>query len=134
MSKTVLLKKKNVIVEHDKQQNYLYLNWVGFQTEEGIYEAGEDILEIFKKLDCSNVINDNREVQGPWNKASEWTQSYWFPAMIKAGLKKFAWIFPDNVFAELSASKAMPNTEVVHKFYEYEAAENWLKTQTETKV
>jgi hypothetical protein len=82
----------------------LFPNWVGFQKEEDIYEAGEEVLKMFKKMDCKKILNDNRGVRGPWNKASDWTQNVWSPNMIEAGMQKFAWVFPDNVFAELSAS------------------------------
>lgn len=125
--KKVLLSKKNIEVIHNVEQNYLYLNWKGFQKEEDIYESGEEVLKIFRKMNCSKVLNDNREVKGPWNKASEWTQTYWFPEMIKAGLQQFAWIFPDNVFAQISASQAMPDTEMIHKFKGYDQAELWLR-------
>lgn len=122
-----LLEQKNLVMEHAEEKNYVILRWVGFQTEEDIYRSGEKILEIFKKLDCSKIINDNREVRGPWNKASEWTQNVWFPQMIEdGGLKKFAWLFPENVFAELSATKAMPDNELIKKFQGFSAAENWL--------
>lgn len=126
MSVKTLIKKKNIIVSHNTEKNYLYLNWTGFQSEEKIYEAGEEVLQLFKKLDCSKVINDNREVKGPWNKAADWTLSYWFPNMIKAGLEQFAWVFPKNLFAELSASQAMPDNDLVKKFDSYEEAEKWL--------
>ena len=126
MTKTILLERKNIVVEYNEKLNYLYLRWIGFQKEEDIYQSGEKILEIFGGLDCHKVLNDNREVRGPWNKASEWTQTYWFPKMIEAGLQKFAWVFPENLFAELSATKAMPNNELIHKFQTYESAEKWL--------
>lgn len=126
MSAQVLIEKKNIRVEYNDVHGYLYLNWIGFQKEEEIYEAGEEVLKKFRSLNISRILNDNREVRGPWNKASEWTQTYWFPELIKAGLKQFAWVFPDNVFAELSASKAMPNTDLVHKFSTYKEAEDWL--------
>jgi len=126
MVKTTLLERKNIVVEYNEKINYVYLRWRGFQREEDIYESGEKILEIFKGLDCRKILNDNREVRGPWNKASEWTQNYWFPNMIEAGLQKFAWVFPENLFAELSATKAMPNSDLIHKFDTYEAAETWL--------
>ncbi len=126
MTKTILLEQKNIVVEYNEKLNYLYLRWIGFQKEEDIYQSGEKVLEIFKGLECNKVLNDNREVRGPWNKASEWTQTYWFPKMIEAGLQKFAWVFPENLFAELSATKAMPNNELIHKFQTYESAEKWL--------
>jgi len=122
-----LLERKNLIMEHVEDKNYVVLRWVGYQSEEDIYQAGEKILEIFTKMNCNKVLNDNREVRGPWNKASEWTQNVWFPRMIEeGGLKKFAWVFPENIFAELSAKKAMPNNQLVSKFDSYYAAEEWL--------
>ncbi|MDW7695039.1 hypothetical protein R9C00_29390 [Flammeovirgaceae bacterium SG7u.111] len=121
-----LFEQKNVVVEYDNVNNYLYINWIGFQREEDIYKAGEAALKIFQGLDCTKILNDNTNVKGPWNKAAEWTQSYWFPEMIKAGLQKFAWVFSENLFAELSATQAMPNTDLVHKFSTYEKAEEWL--------
>ncbi len=122
-----LLEQKNLVMELEEEKNYVILRWIGFQTEDDIYKSGEKILEIFKKLDCSKILNDNTEVRGPWNKASEWTSNVWFPRMIEeGGLKKFAWVFPENVFASLSASKAMPNTDLVSKFNSHKAAENWL--------
>ncbi|NMM48994.1 hypothetical protein [Marinigracilibium pacificum] len=122
----VLLERKNLIVTHNVEENYVYLRWVGFQKEEGIIESGEEVLKIFQKLDCKNILNDNREVKGPWNTAAEWTLNNWFPRMIQAGLTKFAWVFPENIFAELSAAKAMPDNELVKKFNSYIEAEQWL--------
>lgn len=128
--KKELLSKTNITIIHDTEKNYLYLNWTGFQEEQDIYDSGEEVLKIFREMDCSKVLNDNRQVIGPWNKAAEWTQTYWFPEMIKAGLEQFAWVFPDSIFAELSAEQAMPNTEMIHKFKTYEKAENWLVDST----
>lgn len=122
----LLLSKSNIEVTHHTTKNYLHLNWKGFQREEDIYESGEEILKIFQDLDCSKILNDNREVEGPWNKAADWTQTYWFPKMIEAGLQQFAWVFPTNLFAELSATEAMPDTELIRKFHSYAKAEEWL--------
>ena len=121
-----LINKKNVVLTYHEEHNYVYLNWIGFQREQEIYDSGEEILKVFKTLDCHKVLNDNREVIGPWNSAAKWTQNYWFPEMIKAGLQYFAWVFPDNVFAELSATKAMPDNEMVRKFLDEKTAESWL--------
>jgi len=125
-----LLNKKNVVVTHHVTINYLHIEWIGFQREQEVYNSGEEILKIFQKLNCQKILNDNRKVLGPWNKAANWTQNYWFPEMIKAGLTHFAWVFPENLFAELSAEEAMPDTEVVHKFADYNSAEQWLNKVT----
>lgn len=122
----LLLSKSNIEVTYHATKNYLHIDWIGFQREAYIYESGEEVLKIFQDLDCSKVLNDNSKVVGPWNKAAEWTETYWFPKMIEAGLQQFAWVFPSNLFAEVSASQAMPDTDIIHKFQSYGKAEEWL--------
>ena len=46
--------------------------------------------------------------------------------MIKAGLKHFAWVFSRDIFAELSAKKAMPANDIVKSFNDLEDARKWL--------
>ncbi|MEO1051551.1 MAG: hypothetical protein AAFX87_13050 [Bacteroidota bacterium] len=133
MSKEVLLKQSNLEVEYDQENKLMYLNWVGFQNKEMIMESGGKILELFSsKSDCSRVLNDNRLVEGPWQDAAEWTQTVWFPQMMEAGLKYFAWIFSPNIFAELSAKQAMPEADGIKAFEGISPAKEWL-LDTETK-
>jgi hypothetical protein len=46
--------------------------------------------------------------------------------MIDAGLWHFAWVLPTNVFAELSAKRALPTGDVVTTFHTYHDALAWL--------
>jgi hypothetical protein len=92
-------------------------------------KSGAVILDLFQQKKCSKVLNDNTEVTGPWQEAAEWTANVWFPDMISAGLKHFAWIFSPNIFAELSARKAMPSSNVVKSFGSYQDAYDWLIKQ-----
>ncbi len=129
MSKKVLLTKKNLVVTYDDVRNYLHLEWIGFQRiEEDIMAGGNEIVKILKSLpQCSNILNDNTKVSGAWSKGADWTKEVWFPAMISAGMKKFAWVFPSNIFAEISAKKSMPDNDLVTKFSTIADAERWLK-------
>ncbi len=128
MGKRVLLEKKNLVVEYDEDQNYLYHEWIGFQrVEEDLKVDGPEIVKIMASLPkCSNVLNDNTKVRGAWAAGADWVKEVWFPAMMNAGMTKFAWVFPSNIFAELSASKAMPDNELVTKFDSVPNAEKWL--------
>ncbi len=74
-------------------------------------------------------MNDNTQVTGPWQEAAEWTAKEWFPAMINAGLRHFAWIFSTNIFSELSAKKAMPASDIVKSFNSAKEAKEWLIVQ-----
>lgn len=125
---------KNVAAFLNQEKEYMYLHWCGFQTDKDIKQSGALILDIFKELPCDKILNDTKDVQGIWQISSYWTRDTWFPQMIQAGLKKFAWVFPNNIFAELSASKAIPNNDLVHKFISFEKAEKWLLAEpTDTK-
>ena len=88
--------------------------------------AGGTILDLLKKKKVVKVLNDNTLVTGPWQDAAEWTATVWFPDMIKAGLKHFAWVFSRDIFAELSAKKAMPANDIVKSFNDLEDARTWL--------
>jgi len=127
-----LLKAKNIEISYDPTHQYLYCNWIGFQNKKSIMDTGEIILDLLKKKRASKVLNDNTRVTGPWQEAAEWTSTVWFPDMIKAGLKHFAWIFSQNIFAELSAKKAMPANNIIKSFNSLEEARQWLiKAKTE---
>lgn len=125
----MLQKAKNIEISFDEQNKILHCNWIGFQNKESIVKSGGDILNFLKKKGCSKVLNDNTQVTGPWQEAAEWTATEWFPAMINAGLKHFAWIFSTNIFSELSAKKAMPSSDVVKSFNSMKEAREWLIVQ-----
>ncbi|MFA0962299.1 hypothetical protein AB9P05_10855 [Roseivirga sp. BDSF3-8] len=117
---------KNIEISYSQKDNHLYCNWLGFQNKQLIMESGETILEIVKEKGVTHVLNDNSKVTGPWQEAAEWTSTVWFPQMFEAGLEKFAWIFSANIFAELSAKKAMPQTDNIKSFNNIHDAKKWL--------
>jgi len=121
--------EKNLEISFDPVHQFLYCNWIGFQNKELITEGGAVMLRLLKEKNCSKVLNDNRNVTGPWQEAAEWTSTVWFPSMLQAGLKNFAWIFSPNIFAELSAIKAMPAFDVVKTFNDYDQARDWIIQQ-----
>lgn len=124
-----LFKAKNIEISYDPSNKYLYCNWLGFQNKESIIKSGGIILDLLKQKHVSKVLNDNTQVTGPWQDAAEWTVTEWFPNMIKSGLKHFAWIFSNNIFAELSAKKAMPSSEFIRSFNDHREAQTWLLNQ-----
>ncbi|NMM48993.1 hypothetical protein [Marinigracilibium pacificum] len=126
VKETILIDQPNLKMSYLVDKDIIYLNWIGFQTEEQIISTGLKILNIFRGHDCKKVLNDNREVRGPWNTASKWTEEYWFPHMATAGLQKFAWIFPEGVFASLSAEEAMPISPIIKKFDSFKDGLDWL--------
>jgi hypothetical protein len=120
---------KNLEISYDPENRFMYCNWIGFQNEESIINSGAVIIALFAKMGVSKVLNDNTLVTGPWYHAAEWTSKEWFPAMIKLGLKHFAWVFSPDAYATFSSEKAMPQSSVVKAFTSYDEALQWLLDQ-----
>ena len=117
----------NLEISYEASSHILYCQWIGFQNRDSIVTCGAVILEIVKKRGISKVLNDNSLVNGSWWEAAVWMADVWFPQMIEAGLKHFAWILSPNIFTELSARRAMePYKETMKPFYSFEEAHKWL--------
>jgi hypothetical protein len=125
----ILAKEKFIEISYESSGDYLYCNWIGFQNEESVKKGCEMMLSQLKKNGYGKVLNDNTKVTGPWQSASEWVGNVWFPQMEQAGLKHFSWVFSPNIFAELSAKKAMPASGVVKSFNIMGEAKRWISVQ-----
>jgi len=125
----VLYKTKKVEAIYHPKENYFYFNWIGFQNKASLIENGTKLIDVFgSKMECAKILNDNSKVTGPWQDAADWVVTEWFPAMEKCGLKQFAWIFSNNIFAELSAKKVSlnVNSDIVRPFHSMNEAKIWL--------
>lgn len=122
----LLHRSSNLEIRYDAKHQILYCNWIGIQTEEALKASGEKILELLISKGCSKVLNDNTNVVGHWYHSVEWTSSNWFPRMILAGLRHFAWVCSDDVFTQLSAQRAIPPGNIVKAFNNYDEAFTWL--------
>ncbi len=116
----------NLEISFDTEANILFCNWIGLQTEEALKKSGGIIHKLLKKHKCTKILNDNTLVQGLWYHSATWTANEWFPLMIDAGLTHFAWVCSKDIFAQLSAKRALPESGVVRIFYLREAALEWL--------
>src|SRR5688572_11377853 len=121
----ILFSERNIEISYEPVQEYIYGNWLGFQNEESVKAGCKKMLEFLNDKRCQKVLNDNTQVTGPWQAATKWVGEIWFPQMEEAGLKHFAWIFSPNLFAELSAKKAMPASGVVQAFHSFKDAQKW---------
>jgi hypothetical protein len=132
MNRERLYASKNVDIEFDEQGKFLYANWKGFQTVDNVKFGCEKILELLKQKKITRVLNDNRQVTGPWQGAAEWGAKEWFPRMFAAGLTHFAWIQSTSVFSQLSTEKTLSETDESKKtqgiriFDDLEMARKWV--------
>lgn len=122
---------RNIKISYEQVTGILYCKWIGFQEKELMMKTDAIIFAILKEKKVSKVLNDHLLVTGPWYSAAAWTAQVWFPAMVRAGLKHFAWIVSPNIFAEVSARKAMQDVNVVKTFNVYDEAYQWLLAQND---
>lgn len=123
--------KSNYIeIYYDAANHWLEANWLGYQNLESVKKGCMILMDMMKKNGCRKVLNDNTYVLGNWSEASDWGATYWFPAMQKAGLQYFAWIYSASTFSRMAAHKSvdiMLGSITAQFFTEKEAAVQWLE-------
>jgi PAS domain S-box-containing protein len=123
---------KHIMVNYNKTNNRLDVNWTGFQDLESVKKGCLIMWEILAKNNCDRVVNDNTYVLGNWSEATDWVGNTWFPMMEKAGLKYFAHIFSPSTFSQLAAKKSidiMAGIITTQYFTDKYLAGEWIKAQ-----
>lgn len=125
-----LYENEHLTISYNREENWLEIDWLGFQTFDSIRSSCMIMLDYLKKHNCSKVLNDNSQVLGTWSEAADWGAEFWFPVMIDAGLRHFAWIYSPSTFGKLSADKTitLTNKDIFATFNNREEAIEWLHT------
>ncbi len=126
----LLFSDKNIQIYYLDQDQWLYVNWVGFQTVRSVMDGCEQMLTLLKEKDCAKVLNDNTYVEGIWSGAARWGADSWFPRMREAGLEWFAWVYAQSVLSQLSTNKTLSLMEphYIRTFYDLEEAKDSLRS------
>lgn len=119
--------------EFDSENNWLYLNWKGYISQENGIKATELLLELMETNHYAYVLNDNREINGPWGageSGNDWLQQTFFPKVATAGLRYFAHILAPGIASALMAQdlqRRLNGILTMQIFGEAEKARSWLK-------
>lgn len=119
-----------ITIEYDAVNQWIYANWIGYQTEASVMTGCEKMLEALKAFGLTKVLNDNTQVVGIWTPAAHWVGNNWMPRMQEAGLQHFAWIYSPSRLSQVSTNESIQHTplpDVIQTFYTMEEAKNWLK-------
>ena len=95
--------KVYLTIEYDPANHWVYNNWIGYQTYVGIIKGADECLYPLQENNCSYLLNDNRQVLGPWNHAVEWLVRQWAPRAMAQGLTHVAQVVSPESFAAQSA-------------------------------
>jgi hypothetical protein len=95
--------KVYMTIEYDAANKWVYNNWIGYQTHPGIITGANACLQPLQEYACAFLLNDNRQIIGPWDHAVEWIVADWAPRAIAQGLTHFAHVVSAESLAALSA-------------------------------
>ena len=121
-------------IAYDPANQWVYNNWIGYQTYIGIISGADACLHPLRDNHCPYLLNDNRQVIGPWNHAVDWLTQDWIPRAIKQGLTHFAHVVsPDSLAANSAeAMQASIGEELpLRLFSDIEEAQAWLRQAQE---
>ena len=129
MSLQLLLNDSHLVISYDHLHEWLYADWQGEQDLGSVQQGGHDIRRFLTQQRCHKILNDNRHVTGMWSDAAEWAGKDWFPAMMEAGLRYFAWVYSPNVYSRLSTDLTLQFAQgnvVIATFDDVDTARAWL--------
>jgi hypothetical protein len=95
--------KVYLTIEYDPTGPWVYNNWIGYQTFAGIIVGADECLHPLRENNCAHLLNDNRQVIGPWDHAVKWIVTDWAPRATAQGLTHFANVVSPESLAALSA-------------------------------
>lgn len=116
-------------IDYDAAHRWVYNDWQGYQTLESVMQGANSCLEVIQKFHCSRLLNDNRQVLGPWEHATDWIAQDWTPRAIALGLTHFAHVVSPESMARLSAEHMhvkISNSFQMQIFDDYQQAADWL--------
>lgn len=107
--------------------DYLSVDWKGFQSKTSVYEGCGKILEYLTELKLLKVLNININAKGLWDH--RWVAQNWFPKLLAVGLQKFAWVLSPEALCRNEAqivAAISPANNIIHTFNDVDSARFWL--------
>ncbi|MFD2785496.1 STAS/SEC14 domain-containing protein [Hymenobacter rubripertinctus] len=117
-------------ITYNPANEWVYNNWVGYQTYAGIVAGADACLAPLREQGCAYLLNDNRQVLGPWNHAVEWIVRDWAPRAIAQGLTHFAHVVSPESLAAISAEAmhiGIGGQLQMKMFGDIDEAADWLR-------
>ncbi|WP_276496066.1 hypothetical protein [Pontibacter litorisediminis] len=127
----LLYREQHIAIEFNPMEEWIYVNWRGYQNYNSVVSGCEKMLELMKEKACYRILNDNTFVEGQWSTASKWVASDWFPRMRENGLQEFAWVYSPSILSRLSVDKSIKLADFpdyIKVFDDISAAKDWLRS------
>jgi hypothetical protein len=95
--------KVYLTIEYDSANHWVYNNWMGYLTYNGVVEGSDACLRMLAEHACPYVLNDNRQVVGRWDHAVVWLVTDWAPRASTQGVTHCAHVVSPEATAADSA-------------------------------
>jgi len=117
----------------DKENQWLYTNWIGTPSAQAIKDGMEVILDAMKQHGITKILNDNRQMKGTWTAIIDWAINDWTPRALKAGYRATGMIYSPDVFGKFSVDSFLKQNKdsVLQQmpFHSFKEAVEWLRAQ-----
>ncbi|MBC3542191.1 hypothetical protein ACFSC6_13395 [Rufibacter sediminis] len=105
MSK-VELKKPNgdvfLIAERTHDNAYIHAHWIGIQTPDTVKQGGTYYIKMLEEQPCPRLLNDHKELIGPWDIANDWIVQFWTPRVMELGLQYMSQVLAPGIYGKMS--------------------------------
>ncbi|SHJ10210.1 hypothetical protein SAMN02745146_2289 [Hymenobacter daecheongensis DSM 21074] len=122
--------KVYLTIDYDAANQWVYNDWIGYQTYTGIIAGADACLLPLREHACSCLLNDNRRVIGPWDHAVEWIVTNWANRAAEQGLTHFAHVAsPDSLAAHSAEAMhlGIGGRLQMRMFGDMAQAQSWLR-------
>ncbi len=100
----IILSAKFCQVEYDKENNWIYAIWSGYQSVDNIKIVMEAYLKTMEDKKCSAVITDLTRAKGTFTDANTWISNDWMPRALVAGYKYCAMVYSSDIFMKYAVN------------------------------
>lgn len=116
---------------HEGSPQYVQTEWHGFVGKEKIEKGLTRALKLVKEKHATLWLSDLRDMHVFSEEAQKWLLENFYPQMVKAGIKKLAFVKPQLIVTYLSLQRVVSNYDLHSLQFDFfdtiEAAEEWLK-------
>jgi hypothetical protein len=119
--------------EYDETTRTVRTQYVGVAVPEAIKDYLSKVILYSEKQPIKHGITNLSQLKGTFTGALDFIENEFYPKMIENGLRSYAMIISDDVFARFSADQLTKKIEgklYWQVFSTPEDAENWTKSMT----
>ncbi|WP_207434417.1 hypothetical protein [Sabulibacter ruber] len=131
----VELKKPNgdvfLIAERAPDNSYIHAQWIGIQTLDTVKQGGTLYIKMLEEQPCPRLLNNHKELIGPWTVANDWIVQFWTPRVMELGLEYMSQVLAPGVYGKMSFHQLhqfIGDKFQIKMFEEVEPALEWLLT------